>query len=839
MTYPASTGPKHKSEQRLTVHRPKPRGSNKAVVPDSVSPAFHMWQVLNPSGHDLIHIRMESPAILFLYDDTDVKVNDGRTQADERDKLHHWARFPWLSRLWSRTMRPLAWITKIVLIPITVTTAALYGLLLYLLKDADLLEAQRNRPESDAEDKEEVIPPVEGQLSFTTLPRAFIADVDLIATSKDGSVVVSISLQNEFALWKTRSKMWTTIDTSDILLGSGTNSPSPATTLTAVAMDDKGSYCAVGTGGGIIALWSIGGDVVKPLPHLIADNQVSSVTAISFAPSLIGGSGQATPRRSTSTSQTTYSTSPDTPDALYAAYENGSVIKWTMSSFAVPSYITPSRSASVSKAFLLRVQGGHGVLVAFALDDGTLDIRDVNGSESLPHGGCVIPAGNPFDLVSRVHVCSVEIESGHRVIIAATTQAGVVSLWDGQAAECLHIMEEPFGDITRLRVTPGCMKVCSTCGELPYESFTVSFSTGQAVLFYRAYLFVPSRRCSCVHNQPNHQVRSSVLGRRSRSSSAASTTNGTVTPSHPHQRSRLSSFSSATSSVDTSMFPVSGHGIHSRRASDKDSLRRNLDTFLAAEHDDSESPQPIGPQDPTNHNFLSSESRSALWQNLIVTRMGDATCERGGWEVANGKIVGIRRRPRIPFANGRAGSGYGKDVASPPSTTTATVQVPNRSSAGLSPSALERWEFWTFNPYDFRLEASTLVALGDKGASFSSSAPPSPTTLPPQPLKRLNGAVSSTLSVPSSSIGTDGGLKLSDSNARSSTASNAIPRLHFTRVSPFTGDQAFCAAGFGNTIGMFAFCPQGLNGNASATSSPSILPRQPLKSKDSGSPLVP
>lgn len=240
---------------------------------------------------------MESPALLVLYEDVDG--TEGRPYAQEHDKAAHRSRFPWLSRMWTRTMRPLAWITKIVLIPITVTTATLYGLLLYLLKDADLLEAQRNRPEPNAQEPEEVVPPVEGQLSFSTLPRTFMTDVDLVAASKDGSVIVAISLQNELAVWKTRTKTWTAIDTSEILLGSGTSSPSAITTLTAVATDERGTFCAVGTGGGIIALWSISGDAVKPLPQLYAESTVSGVTSIQFAPTTPGESGQITPRWST------------------------------------------------------------------------------------------------------------------------------------------------------------------------------------------------------------------------------------------------------------------------------------------------------------------------------------------------------------------------------------------------------------------------------------------------------------------------------------------------------------------------------------------------------------
>ena len=75
-----------------------------------------------------------------------------------------------------------------VVLPITATTLALYGLLLYLLKDAELLEAQRNRAEPGSimvDDKNTL----DGRVEFSTLPRTFDNDVVHIASSKDGNVV--------------------------------------------------------------------------------------------------------------------------------------------------------------------------------------------------------------------------------------------------------------------------------------------------------------------------------------------------------------------------------------------------------------------------------------------------------------------------------------------------------------------------------------------------------------------------------------------------------------------------------------------------------------------------
>lgn len=148
----------------------------------------------------------------------------------------------------------------------TATTALLYILLLYLLKDAELLEAQRSRAEPETPVSEEP-PSVEEGTVFSTLPRAFPTDVDVLAASKDGSIVAAVGMQNELVIWRTESRMHTTIDTSDILLGSG-SSPSSAMTLTALAVNDEGTLLAVGTGSGLIVAWRIGKDYVERLSQL-------------------------------------------------------------------------------------------------------------------------------------------------------------------------------------------------------------------------------------------------------------------------------------------------------------------------------------------------------------------------------------------------------------------------------------------------------------------------------------------------------------------------------------------------------------------------------------------
>lgn len=763
---------------------------------EGLSPALHLWQLLNPKNDEMVHIRVETPTILIMGNVSGNGEDAGHL--GDHDKVSR-SRCPWLSKLWMRTMRALAWFVRIVVMPITVTTVLLYGLLRYLLKDADLLEAQRNRAEPDSRVIQEAPPPVEGEIVFTTLPRAFSTDVDLIAANNNGTVVVAIGLQNELVMWRADTQSFTSIDTSDILLGSSASTPTPSATLTAVAVDDRGTLCAVGTGSGVIAVWALFKTTTKPLPQLAVDSTISPVTHIEFASNPANETGRSTPMRSRTTSN---SDKPfDVLGSLYATYENGAAIKWTVKPFAVPTYIKPSRSASVVKSMLIPVRADGRLLICFSLDDGSIELCDLDSSDGILPDECYIMAGNPSDLVTKVHVCRVELEGQSHLVVGASTQAGVVSLWDAHTSECMLIVDELFGEVSCLRISSVTTKVCPHCGELPFENFSLSFSVGQIVVFYRVYLSLPTRRCSCVQNQPPQTMRSSILGRRSRSGSSTSGS-GTMTPTH--LRSRPPSFSSMTSAFETSAFPVSGHGVHSRRASEKekDNTRRSLEAFVTADVDDMDTHLPVGPPDFGTAGFLHADHRSSLWQNLVVVRTGDARFERGGWDVADdGKIIGIRRKQRL------AGSPNGKANGSV--AVNAKILLPQEASStvGLTNSTLERWELWMYCPLTSKLQASPLATLQHGPPTFHPSHSTSSSS-------SSSTSESSASSVSSSPAHKDVRI-LSPSSSQISTYRNltntkrhisgdtTIPRLHFTRVSPFIGSRSFCIAGFGNTVGVF------------------------------------
>jgi hypothetical protein len=669
------------------------------------SPAWHIWKTLNPEEDPLLHLRIEMPTILTFRPDSGATASK---QAEIESKLNlSRPRFP------MRTLRPVLWFLKIVVLPITATTAALYLLCLYLLKDAELLEAQRNRAEPSSHDPDREAP-LESHISFTTMPRAFPTDVELLATSKDGRVIACVGMHNELAIiWRRdHDKLaHTSIDTTDLLLAAASTS-SATSAITALSVDEIGAFCAVGTGAGVVAIWSIEDGKAVALPHLLQENLSSGIVQLQFAPMA------------------------DITNLL-AIYENGVAAKWNIHDLHSVTYLTPRHPGRVIKCITLWLQPNNQLLLAFAMQDGALEVIDVTNCDGVILPDCLLHPGNPTDPVSQVSACNAEFGGIQYLIIGAATEAGAISLWDGGTGECIYILDEVYGEINNLRISPVPCETCHYCGELPLETFTISFSVGNIVLFHRAYLSVQTRRCSCartLHRQtPSRDIKN---GRRSRCNSSSFSMSSS-SPSNVRLRQWSNSAASNQLALDTSSFPVSGHGVRSRRASDKDAGRRTENLTLALVTDEPETSHPVGPLDVPP----SPSSRvSAAWRNFVVVRVSETSCDRGSWDLLDSKVMGIRRRAR---SHGRP-----KDRM-----TNMNLQ----STHGLTLAALDRWEVWTFDPSSLRLRISPLIALFDSHSTEN-------------PLHRHTPE---------------------------------IPRLPFTRVSPFfiSGSHGF--GGFGNTIGVF------------------------------------
>ncbi|PWN34220.1 uncharacterized protein FA14DRAFT_161689 [Meira miltonrushii] len=106
------------------------------------SPSARLWQTLNPNDAASVHVKVEPWTVVSL--------PSASRQHVKRRNFASWAIF-------RPRVRAFIWFFKLVILPIAGTTALLWVLLLYLLKDTELLDAKRSKFEEQDESDEERI----------------------------------------------------------------------------------------------------------------------------------------------------------------------------------------------------------------------------------------------------------------------------------------------------------------------------------------------------------------------------------------------------------------------------------------------------------------------------------------------------------------------------------------------------------------------------------------------------------------------------------------------------------------------------------------------------------
>ncbi|KAF8432427.1 sterol-sensing domain of SREBP cleavage-activation-domain-containing protein [Boletus edulis BED1] len=615
-------------------------------------PSWWLWKALNPEDHPLVHLRVEVPTIVAFQP-------AGTVSQSVQQSL----------RPSTPTLDIMLWLLKILPVPM----------------DAELLEDQRNRDDRKATSRRTV-----GDVIFSTLPRGLATDAELLAASKNGQAIAAVGLQNEVSFWHTK-------DTEPLVIRSSNSSATE--TVSALALDDRGDFLAFGTASGTVSVCAVSRKDVKHYKPLIPPDNISGVTELHFSrPSSITPKQKAGP-----------SSRPREPPPILVCHGNGTIMQWNFVPHPCSYPIKPVSSSAVLRTNIISIQSTGCLLVAFSLDDGSVEVAELGHTPETSHIRCSLLAGNPVDPVAKVHACRVKVADNEQTIVGVASDAGVVSLWDAASSECLLVIDEPHGTVDQLRLSPIHLVTCHLCGEFPIDSLVATLSVGPAIIFYRAYFPSQSRHCSCPGSTPQAGA---ILtsGRRSQSSSVAS----------PSPFSRRASSASTAPDFDTS-FPVSGHGILPRRTSEKELLRRSCETLAPV--DECEVGYALGPLD-----------RSSARTDITLVKVAEATSERGGWDTVGGRVVGIRRISRSQVGN--------KAMASCPTSTI--------HSLGLTSAALDRWEFWSYELATSVFRGSAMSSLSADHRPPSSSSPSSPPSqnYPRLPFTRVVGfQVSNSLGV--------------------------------------------------------------------------------------------
>ncbi|GJJ11961.1 hypothetical protein Clacol_006199 [Clathrus columnatus] len=651
-TYPFPSRSKSEMDALSFLQRAMRRPSIQTDEPSL--PAFKLWNMLNPENDPFVHIHIETPVIVAPnLEDSSEPGQDNRRQ----DPRNH-----------STTIRHLAWLCKILILPMGTTIGLLYLLLRYLLKGTDALEAYRAEPEDEGDSLQTPHPsPVEPSIKFSTLPRAFATDIELIAVNHDVSIIALVSTEDEVLIW---NDGYHRLNVHDILYTASSGSETKVT-ISSITLDHQGRYCAIGTNSGTVAIWNIPSRKLSldRVPHLMALTLPAGVTDLGFI----------TPTTPVCKNLSLESI-PQQDYRIVVACSNGGVFEINLHNTDVQS-VSSSHPEIVFQSSLIRNHENGSVHVAFSYDDGMVELLSYDRAWRTI---CLIQAGHQTNPATQFYLAAIETREDNLIILAAATRTGVISLWNVSTGEALHVLDSSFGHVTQLRLGNYLPKTCKHCGELTPDAFILAFSVGQTVYVYRCAIPSLPKHCNCPVAK-THVTRDGFRF-RSRSSSTTSTTS-----SPKRNRKGLPPMSSLSVGPDVTEFPVSGHGVHSRRVTSERELNRRASEIL-----------PITPEDDGGGGL-------ALFRlpqghggdcNLTIEYMVDIGYERGGWDIVDGRwLCGVRRRSRV--------------LKSPLSThSSRETSLPSHRS-DLTPSVLDRWELWTFDfsILDSNIKASTFLNL--------------------------------------------------------------------------------------------------------------------------------
>ncbi|KAG8831258.1 hypothetical protein FRC17_003418 [Serendipita sp. 399] len=685
----------------------------------SQSPAWKLWQTLNPSDDPLVHIRSEPPTLIFFN-----RQDAGQGSPAFRERKAS-------LKIAQRVQQTL----KVFVLPIAMTTTLLWALLVYLLKDTETRDVQENghvRRESDSD--------LVDAFQFSTIPRACIADIDRVDATPDASSIIAVSLENEVVVWSQRSGSFFQLFISDL--------DQHGSFITSVAMDSTGLFCAAGTRAGTIALWRLSNGKVAERMLLYHPNKPSRIVDLVFEdrPAQRGHRPSMLHKRSLSGETHT------TDGYLLASFKDGSVVEWNDLHDPKPIIVVDGAHHGY-RTVVMKPRSRDPVSFAVISANGMVQLftRDIQQWK----GMAVCDVCGAGDSVLKVHTTLVNIDLLPRVILVTSTRAGYISLWDASSGERWYTFEDTFEDVSRVRLSPIPTMPCVTCGELRPDAFTLTISTGTTAIIYR-FGIEDIRRCACSFLQS-----SAHPALRSRQ--------GSFSTLGPPSRSRLGLHSASSSNVAAMIeFPVSAHGVHSRRGSERDAPARRQDGgfFLVDESN--------GPRD---------DEKDTNLPELLQSRVAEISFQEGAWDTTDHIIYGLRRSSDLETVD--------EDPLDGNLLANDSTEGWNPQFEGLDQAVLERWKVWIFDPTsaDFSVRESTLAALAAHRHSDTNQNQPPTSTVhnrhnkPPAPLPSID-----------------------THSSRSYRVASAFPRLPFTEISSLLSlGNSSCLVAFGNTIGLVTF----------------------------------
>ena len=360
------------------------------------------------------------------------------------------------SRILLPRLKPLFYLFKVVILPQLVTASSLYGLLLFLLKDRELLDAQRTKlgrvdePRTSIDEPRQADKILHGQMSVGVLPCSHQVDVEHLATSDDGRLALSIGMDDNIVLWQFGAKPKT--GTREILRADGIKDDAIVAALV------RQGYAVVVTAGGVLQAWRFtedGPTSASPPTSLQLDG--SRAQAMTWESHGVHDDPFADPAAG-------FTVSPH----VIIALGNGSVLVHDIASGDCKQIIPPSTRGQVRTTFL---RPSHDQLVILSTSrDGT--ILYTHNADTWTSRSLEVAANPPTRVISAA-AC------GQGIVVAY--RSGLIAVYDLDGHLTQSFTRTSALPIVQVAICGPPMSKCSGCGSSSNKSLFVLASTSSDV----------------------------------------------------------------------------------------------------------------------------------------------------------------------------------------------------------------------------------------------------------------------------------------------------------------------------------------------------------------------
>lgn len=612
----------HQAKQTLST---LPRSYPFATTVDdlaALTASEGLWRALNPAGWPFVRLVIPTASIIVL-------PTSGHS-ASPLDVLKLASPVP--RRL--PRLKPFFYLFKVVVLPQALTAGSLWALLAYLLKDADLLDAQRNRG-GRGEDVPKIISAgprsrsselstIASRLRVDMLPCGHASDIDIIASSRKGSLAISVSIDDTISLWRFHSQPGT--GTREVL-----RAPTPLSNIAACAISLDETHVAIATSKGTVQIWRLSEDgPAKPLNPLRL-RQVETHSRI------IGI--QFTDDRQT------------TPNDIFHPNGTGAMVEISADNRS------PIVTVLCSDATIISVNHVHGERVIHssnkashalvpATSDGTASVVAIDAYEETLH--MASDDWEPVSLQShRVPGDSATTTSplrelaGHRddKLLAVGRVSGLVEVFDTTGVLVAAVGQtQDMASIQQVDIASPASSRCTGCNVTCDEGFyVISTSSEQKVFVDR---IIPPHTLVCRCSVPRRSFDESARGSVAMGSPSKSAESLVVPPSAA--RAKISPSTSPRRSpsllppTSNGEFPLSSHGTR------KLSAYQSHESLMATPNSAMNGSLGLSIND-TNGEHGPDGHHPLDWSDMEVFPLGAVSAPDGNWIILDDTIVGLRR----------------------------------------------------------------------------------------------------------------------------------------------------------------------------------------------------